>query len=280
MGKYANFYNSKNGDRKYDASSFEEWLKPFFNNGVFNGEMLVSSGGGFDIKVAIGNAYINGKLRKFDDITTLTVEKSSSTLARIDNLVVRRNDTDRNFTLEVVKGVESASPVAPALVRENGVYDLCLARIYVGASVVEITQANITDTRMDSNLCGYVCATVDQIDFDQITLQWEEYLKEFKASNLAEFEEWEEAQQAAITLWEINYKSEFDVWFEKIKGQLSEDAAGKLQLEINDLQAVDKVMADMFINNNYRCLITDESDNYIVDEFGYAILANWKYKEV
>ena len=36
MGTYANFYNSDNGDRVYDADSFSEWLRPFFKTGVFN----------------------------------------------------------------------------------------------------------------------------------------------------------------------------------------------------------------------------------------------------
>lgn len=291
MGNYANFYNSINGDRKYNADSFEEWLAPFFKNGVFEGELLVSSAGGFDVSVALGNAYINGKLRKFEEATTLTLDKASSTLARIDNIVVRRNDTDRNFFIEVVKGTESSSPVAPDLVRENGIYDICLARVYVGAAAVEVTQANITDTRMDSDLCGYVCATVEQIDFNQISLQWEQYLKEFKAGNLEEFEEWEQTQQDAITLWTTNYKNELDkfltdeesdflAWYQKMKDQLSEDAAGKLQLEIDALQAENNVIIDMILNNNYRGLILDEEANYIVDESGNAILGNWKYKEV
>jgi hypothetical protein len=30
MGQYANFYNSRNGDRVYNADSMSEWLLPFF----------------------------------------------------------------------------------------------------------------------------------------------------------------------------------------------------------------------------------------------------------
>lgn len=290
MGKYANFYNSKDGDRKYNADSFEEWLAPFFKNGVFNGELLVSSAGGFDVSVAIGTGYINGKSRKFDEPTTLTLDKANSTLARIDNIVVRRNDTDRNFTLEVVKGTESSSPVAPDLTREDGIYELCLARVYVGAAVVEITQSNITDTRMDSDLCGWVCATVEQIDFSQISLQWEQYLKEFKANNLEEFEEWEQTQQNAIDLWTTAYKDElddfketeqaaWDTWFANKQTELSGDVAGNLQLEIDNLNAEKAVIEDMIMNNDYRGLLLDESNNYVVDKNGNAILGNWKYKE-
>lgn len=291
MGAYANFYNSIKGDRKYKAESFEEWLKPFFTNGVFNGELLVSSAGGYDISVATGNAFINGKLRKFDEATTLTIDKSNSTLARIDNIVVRRDDTNRNFTLEVIKGTESSSPVAPDLVREDGIYDICLARIYVGASVVEITQSNITDVRMDSDLCGWVAATVTEIDFSQITLQWEEYLKEFKENNLTDFSTWEEETKNAILLWQTVYKEDlenfeseqknsWDTWFANIKTQLEGDVAGNLQLEIDELIAKQEIVENMMINNDYNAPIYTSNSEYIVDENNNAILGEWKYKEV
>lgn len=290
MGNYANFYNSKNGDRVYNADSFEEWLTPFFTNGVFEGELLVTSSGGLAVNVATGNAFINGKLRKFDEATKLELEKAEKLLPRIDSIVVRRNDTERNFTLEVVKGTASSNPVAPDLVRDNGIYDLCLAHIYVGASVIEISQTSIVDTRMDSDVCGYVVATVEQIDFSQVTLQWEQYLKEFKASNLANFTNWEEETQNAITLWTTAYKDSldtfvseqkttFEAWFENIKNQLSEDAAGNLQNEVDDLIARLEVTEDMIQHNDYRSTIMTDDSEYLMDENDLAILNHWKYKE-
>ena len=120
MGTYANFYNSDNGDRVYDADSFSEWLRPFFKTGVFNGELQVLASSGMEVIVDTGNAFIEGKLKKFDSQTTLTVEQASANSTRIDAVVCRRNDTDRDFTLMVVKG----STVAPLPVRENGIYDI------------------------------------------------------------------------------------------------------------------------------------------------------------
>ena len=66
MGTYANFYNSDNGDRVYDADSFSEWLRPFFKTGVFNGELQVMASSGMEVIVDTGNAFIEGKLKKFD----------------------------------------------------------------------------------------------------------------------------------------------------------------------------------------------------------------------
>ena len=208
MGTYANFYNSDNGDRVYDADSFSEWLRPFFKTGVFNGELQVLASSGMEVIVDTGNAFIEGKLKKFDSQTTLTVEQASANSTRIDAVVCRRNDTNRDFTLMVVKG----STVAPLPVRENGIYDIVLAHITVPASAVEIKQENITDTRMNGELCGWVVSNVEEVDFDQVTTQWADYIANFKVNELQAFNE----------------------WFDTIKGQLSTDQAGSLQLQIDE----------------------------------------------
>lgn len=208
MGTYANFYNSDNGDRVYDADSFGEWLRPFFKTGVFNGELQVLASSGMEVIVDTGNAFIEGKLKKFDSQTTLTVEQASANSTRIDAVVCRRNDTNRDFTLMVVKG----STVAPLPVRENGIYDIVLAHITVPASAVEIKQENITDTRMNADICGWVVSNVEEVDFSQVTSQWADYIANFEADEL----------QA------------FNAWFDTIKGQLSTDQAGSLQLQIDE----------------------------------------------
>ena len=208
MGTYANFYNSDNGDRVYDADSFSEWLRPFFKTGVFNGELQVLASSGMEVIVDTGNAFIEGKLKKFDSQTTLTVEQASANSTRIDAVICRRDDTNRDFTLMVVKG----STVAPLPVRENGIYDIVLAHITVPASAVEIKQENITDTRMNADICGWVVSNIEEVDFDQVTTQWADYIANF----------------------EVNELQAFNEWFDTIKGQLSTDQAGSLQLQIDE----------------------------------------------
>ena len=208
MGTYANFYNSDNGDRVYDADSFSEWLRPFFKTGVFNGELQVIASSGMEVIVDTGNAFIEGKLKKFDSQTTLTVEQASANSTRIDSVICRRNDTDRDFTLMIVKG----TTVAPLPVRENGIYDIVLAHITVPASAVEIKQENITDTRMNADICGWVVSNVEEVDFSQVTAQWADYIANFEANELQAFNE----------------------WFDTIKGKLSTDQAGSLQLQIDE----------------------------------------------
>lgn len=222
--EYGYFFNSQNSDRKYNADSFETWLKPFFVPGVFAGTLQVTAQATPDmtVKVSPGFANLDGKPGFWPDTNTLELDTASGVYSRIDTIVLRRDNTNRQISLEVVTGVASASPQPTAPQRTSDIFELVLAQILVGVGVTEITAANITDTRTDSTICGYVTATVDQMDFDQFKTQFDGWVADFEASE----EEWQDDTMAA-----------FAAWFEEIRGQLDEDAAGHLQNEIDDLQA-------------------------------------------
>lgn len=76
MGQYANFYNSRNGDRVYNADSMSEWLLPFFTTGVFNNCFAVTAtGDGMNISVGGGYVNIKGKTKHFEQAQIFTLEK-------------------------------------------------------------------------------------------------------------------------------------------------------------------------------------------------------------
>lgn len=183
----AMFYNSKEGDRIYDADDMTDWLKPFFLTGVFNGQLQVTANNDMSVSIALGYVNIGGKTKHFVRSTTLDLETASATLDRIDSVVVRRDDTNRDIYLTIVKGGNSGSPTPPPLVREGAIYDLRLAEVYVAAGAVRITQAEITDTRMDADVCGWVASTVNEIDFSQVTEQFKEFFTQYKADILTQY---------------------------------------------------------------------------------------------
>ena len=202
------FYNAVNGDRIYDADSFERLLKKFFTSGVFAGDMAVTAGAGMTVSVAPGYANTDGKVIFFDDPTVLDIAVAHSTLRRIDNIVVERNDTDRDITLKVVTGTPAASPVGPEPVRENGIYQLILARVTVPAGATSITNAMITDTRVpqdgeDPVLCGIVADSMGIVDY----------------SGLYD-----------------TFRGQFEEWFADLQDELSGDVAANLQRQINELE--------------------------------------------
>lgn len=200
---YGLFFNSENGDRVYDADSFSEWLKPFFKNGVFLGGLEVSTGAGMTISVAEGTAYINGKLRVFDTKNVLSIPTAGATYPRVDNVVVECDGTAREITLKVIQGEYSGmTATASGPIRTNNVYQLIIARVAVPAGATNISASMLTDCRADSELCGYVANAIDNPDFES---------------------------------WYALNQSQFEEWFANVKGQLSEDAAGHLQTEIDAL---------------------------------------------
>lgn len=210
--KYGLFWNSVNNDRLYDANSFEEWLSHFFTTGVFADELQVTASSGMDVKVAPGYANLKGKVRFFESVSTLKLETAGATYPRIDTVVIERNDTDRMISIKVMKGAYNGdNPVATAPVRSAAVYQIVLAQIYVAAGATKITQEDITDTRSNNSVCGIVTGTVKEMDYSQFAAQFSSYYSNFKTSN----------------------KADFDAWFNKIKGQLTSDAAGNLQTEID-----------------------------------------------
>lgn len=210
---YGYFWNDDgSGDRTYNADSFEYWLKKFFTTGVFAGDLQVTAGGSYTVKVATGYANVNGKVKDFYNTETFTVPSANSTYPRIDTIVVRRDDTNKIISLQYVTGTYSGrDPVPTAPTRSGAIYELVLAEIYVGAGATEILQKDITDKRADKTVCGIVTGTVEEVDFSQFASQFNSYYNEFKSGKRADFE----------------------TWFENIKGKLSGDIAGSLQNQID-----------------------------------------------
>lgn len=264
MGQYANFYNSRNGDRVYNADSMSEWLLPFFTTGVFNNCFQITAND--DMTVTVGGGYVNikGKTKHFEQAQIFTLEKASGTLARIDNVILRRDDTERDFYIFIETGGFSKNPVAPEIVRSEAIHDLKLGEIRVDVGAIKITQEHITDTRMDPDLCGWVMATVKEIDFSQVTAQFQAYFARYQANITQEFNEYmaeivnledkgAEAfrdMQNQFTEYAAEQQEAFTQWFDQIKGQLSEDAAGSLQNAVNDLTAHIKNLATKIVFEN------------------------------
>lgn len=86
--------------------------------------------------------------------------------------------------------------------------------------------------------------------------------------------------QSRINTFENTSKSLFNTWFEGVKNQLSTDAAGKLQIQINDLLARTVDLEDMIVRNDFRTTLLVDNSTVLTDDSGNNILANWKVQEV
>ena len=280
MSDYGLFFDSRNGDRKYNASSMEEWLKPFFVSGVFQSQLQVTATTGMTVSLAAGYCNILGKVRCFDEAQTFTLQPASGTTDRVDTIVIERNDGDRQITTKMITGTPGSGATARVWNTSSGVYQLVVAEIAVNHGTTAITQSMITDTRMDSSKCGYVCATVTEIDFTQISAQFDAYFDEFKEDSLEDYTEWSTQTKADFEEWMETEEGAFDTWFDHMKGQLSTDAAGHLQEEIDDQEQRLADIEEMVTNNLYTAAIKDDDGYIVTDDDDTIILGEWSYKEV
>lgn len=230
------FWDSESGDRTYSAASFEYWLKKFFTSGVFNGDLQVKASSGMTLEIEPGYANVDGKVKFWNGAFTLTLNAANSTYPRIDTIVITRDNVNRQIVCEVVTGAYSGdAPQPTAPIRNSEIYQLVLAQVYVGAGVTGITQANITDTRPDNDLCGWITGTVEELDFSQFTAQFEQYFREFKADAEGDYESWFNEVQSE----QIEDKEAWDAWYAALQEELHNlpaDSAEYLQIQIDELK--------------------------------------------
>ena len=224
-------------DRAEEASFFAKYFSQFISNGVFpnpSTNMQVLATEGMQVKVDIGVCYINGYMGWVEPAETLEIEESD-TRSRIDRIVARLDFTDRSIKLCVKKGTASGNPVAPELQRDYDIYEIGLADIRVNANVVEITQENITDLRLNTELCGIVANHLQHLDTTTLFNQYQDWLN--RVTNEAETDLAEKKQEMETRFNNIiaGFSQNFDEWFQDVQTTLSGDVAGNLLVKINNI---------------------------------------------
>src|SRR5690606_20867544 len=147
------FFNSVNGDRRYKAEEFADYFNKFIGNGVFpnpSTNCQVLSNNDMTIRLSPGAAWINGYMYVNTGDMNHVIEPADSVLNRIDRVVLRWDKLERKIYSCVKVGEYSSNPKPKALQRNVDAYELCLANVKVSAGATTITQANITDTRLNN----------------------------------------------------------------------------------------------------------------------------------
>lgn len=169
-------------DRRYNANDYSENLAVVISNGVLrsNGDDLKVTASGMRATVAAGRAWINGHWYLNDSPVTLAAVTAPIGGKRWDRVFLRLNKevSDRRIYITYVKGTESNNPVKPTPMRTENVYDLVLADIYVDTNA---TSVQVTDTRADADLCGWVYSTSgDNSFFTSLDKTFDEWFVEKK----------------------------------------------------------------------------------------------------
>lgn len=162
----SSFFNSSGGDRVYNATDFAAYFSKLVSNGVFCAtptNLKVITATGMNINVSAGSAWINGYSYENTDNLLLGLTGADGTNPRIDRVVIRWSAVSRDIKVAVLTGVPSSSPTVPALTRNSNVYELGIADIAVAKGAVSIAAGNITDTRLNTSLCGLVNSLISAV---------------------------------------------------------------------------------------------------------------------
>lgn len=235
MSETSGFFISQGGDRKYTPAWLASYIEALVTTGVYKDELAVTAGDGMTISLPYGRAWLKGYLYINDAPMAMVIGNADSVLDRKDSVVIRLNLTDRTIRAMVLQGTFSASPAAPAPTRNADIFDLKLAEINIPAGTTKITQDNILDTRLDDAVCGLTVCTVQHIPTSTFLAQM---------------------------------TAEFKMWFEDVKGQLSEDVAGHLYQMIQEVQGnVDKVAGDIKLSEDTKTALGLGEDATLDDVF-------------
>lgn len=217
-------------DRAITSAPLRKLIAKLLTDGILpnpSTNLQVEVGSGMNVVVNPGFAICAGGLKLEENQRTLAIQAADSNYDRIDTVVLRWNDNDseRICDLYIVEGIPAASPLRPELTRTESIWELGLADLFINKNSSAISNQRITDTRYESARCGIISA-ISEFDTTTLYQQVQADLAGFKASEQADF----------IT------------WFNDIKGQLSEDAAGNLQKQIGTLESLKTEVKTNLVN--------------------------------
>lgn len=263
MSVSSGFFNSLNGDRKYNAAQMSAIFDGLIIDGVFvsiGTAFAVKAAGGLTVNVGIGKAWFDHTWTVNDSILPMTAPEAEVLLDRIDAVVLEVNGMEsvRNNTIKFVKGNPSSAPSRPTLTNEGNVHQYPLCYIYRKYGTAVINQADITPM-VGTESTPFVTGILQTISLDELLGKWQDELDRFTDARSKEVDDWiaqEESdftawfnkmkadlqqEQTVLDQWIASEQADFLAWYNQMKDQLSGDVAGNLQLEI-DKEEVKRIL--------------------------------------
>ena len=263
MSVSSGFFNSLNGDRKYNAAQMSAIFDGLIIDGVFASigtAFAVKAAGGLTVNVGVGKAWFDHTWTVNDSILPMTAPEAEVLLDRIDAVVLEVNGMEsvRENTIKFVKGNPSSAPSRPTLTNEGNVHQYPLCYIYRKYGTSVINQADITPM-VGTESTPFVTGILQTISLDELLGKWQDELDRFTDARSQEVDDWiaqEESdftawfnkmkadlqqEQTVLDQWIASEQADFLAWYNQMKDQLGGDVAGNLQLEI-DKEEVKRIL--------------------------------------
>ncbi len=204
---------SINGSNMYSDKDFRRFYANIFSSGIIPNvdlegnlslQVLQTETPSMNIRVGPGVDMINGGHIMNTAIKEFPIPAPLTTQERIDCIVAQWNDSTNSGDIIYKKNTTQ-------IVRSQDIWEHKLAEIVVPANATSISQANITDTRANPDVCGY-SSPFEKIDVGDLAAQFKALTDE--------------------------YNLEFQAWFENLKNQLDDNQASNLQNQIDTINGV------------------------------------------
>jgi hypothetical protein len=269
------YFNSVNGDRKYNAETMSEYFDGIVSDGVYEtvGDKLqvVASGTDMSISIKTGRALIDCHWLKNDSVHNITLSAADVQLSRYDSIGIKLDYNERTMSFVVIEGTLASVPSISRPKNTETVKYLWLADVKINAGVSAVRQGNIIDRR-GTSICSWVTGVVKQVDTSQLFAQWQDACESYYNSMTAE-----------INAYFNDRKAEFENWFDTLTGTLTVDtyiqkyqnsyeiSSDGLQLEYEiGISEYDSTKDILFVNINGVELI--ENVDYQISTTGTKII--------
>lgn len=242
------FYDAVNSDRTYSADDMNRPYKRVVSNGVFatpkgtksTDLQVVSANNGMQIIVKKGEGIFADKWFENPTAINITVPANTSTVPRIDSVVVQvdKRTSGRVGNIVYRTGTPSVNPVAPSINTVSNVTEYRLANVRVETGTTAITTAMITDRRGSSD-CPWVTSLIYQVDTSVLYDQW-----------AAAYEEYFEAEKDMWDDWYSHLTEELDVSMTLVKRTntfVTTQETSEITIGISDFN-VNTDMLEVYIN--------------------------------
>lgn len=244
-------------DRTYNAEDFSSYLDKIVGNGVFSNpstNLQVVAGSGMSITVKAGQGWIDGHKMILTADMPLTLSNSDVLLDRIDRVVFYCDYSNREMGIKIKEGTPDSPALYPTLIRDGELEEYCLANISIPAQSTSITQSLITDTRADSQICGYVTGLIDQLDTSTLFTQWQTAYQTFYNDIQQQLEDFMQTLTS-----ELRVNTYIKQYTKSV--QLTQSSSKIVSLDMNGYTYEDSDVIFVIING----LVGTPVDDYLID---------------
>lgn len=280
MAIRSGFFNSVNGDRKYNARDISRLFDGMITDGVFlhwgNHFAMEPASSGLSVIVKSGRCWFNHAWVENDSNYTATFSMADPALSRTDAIVVEIDERDeyRRGTIKIVKG--TAGGGNPSITKTEQVHQYVLAYVTIPAAATKLTASAIT-IKVGQGECPYAAGILDRVPIDEIWAQWNASFNEWFTSAKNTFStewsglkaqfntEWSGLKTQFNTEWQER-KDEFDTWFAELNTILDENVATNLYNMIEEVNTslntrIDEVV--QYVDDTAGELVSSTSGRYV-----------------